>query len=106
MPKKQKNENNKRKFDTVELGGVYFNIRTHEIIGFIPAGKLQTEIEVDLIALSVDLFSVKNDFIYTQLSYIHTLNFQKAKRFLKRKEVSFSSKKERRKRILDLLNDW
>ncbi len=54
MPEKPQNENNKRKFDTVEFGGVYFNIRTHEIIGFIPAEKLQTEIDVDLIALSVD----------------------------------------------------
>ncbi len=54
MPEKQQNENDERMVDTVELGGVYFNIRTHEIIGFIPAEKLQTEIDVDLIALSVD----------------------------------------------------
>jgi hypothetical protein len=40
--------------DTVELGGVYFNIRTYEIIGFIPEEKLKNEIAVDLIALSVD----------------------------------------------------
>ena len=40
--------------DTVELGGVYFNIRTHKIVGFIPDEKLKNEIDVDLIALSVD----------------------------------------------------
>ncbi|MDR2980006.1 MAG: hypothetical protein LBV02_06170 [Bacteroidales bacterium] len=49
-------------------------------------------------------FAVKNDFIYTQLSYIHTLNFQKAKKYLKKQEFSFSSKKERRNKIIDLLN--
>jgi hypothetical protein len=40
--------------DTVELGSVYFNIRTYEIVGFIPEEKLKNEIAVDLIALSVD----------------------------------------------------
>ncbi|MCL1850863.1 MAG: hypothetical protein FWF70_05625 [Bacteroidetes bacterium] len=52
---------------------------------------------------SYGTFSVKNDFIYTQLSYIHTFNFLKAKKYLKRQEYSFSSKKERRKKIIDLL---
>jgi hypothetical protein len=51
---------------------------------------------------SIGAFSVKNDFIYTQLSYIHTLNFQKAKRYLKKNDYTFSSKKERRKKIFDL----
>ena len=54
---------------------------------------------------SYGTFAVKNDFIYTQLSYIHTFNFQKAKRYVKRQEFSFS-KKERRSKILDLLNIW
>ena len=54
---------------------------------------------------SYGTFAVKNDFIYTQLSYIHTLNFQKAKRYLKSQDFTFSSKKERRGKILDLLNE-
>ncbi len=33
---------------------MYFDIRNYEIVGFIPDEKLKTEIEVDLIALSVD----------------------------------------------------
>jgi len=40
--------------DTVELGSVYFNIRTNNITGFIPAEKLKNEIAVDLIAISID----------------------------------------------------
>ena len=40
--------------DTVELGNVYFNIRTNNITGFIPAEKLKNEIAVDLIAISID----------------------------------------------------
>jgi len=55
---------------------------------------------------SYGTFSVKNDFIYTQLSYIHTLNFQKAKKYVKKNDYSFSSKKERRKKIYELLNVW
>ena len=51
-------------------------------------------------------FFVKNDFIYTQLSYIHTLNWQKAKKYVKKQEYSFSSKKERRGKILEVLKDW
>jgi len=51
-------------------------------------------------------FSVKNDFIYTQLSYIHTLNWQKANKYLKKQEYSFSSKKERNKKIIELLDIW
>jgi len=55
---------------------------------------------------SYGTFAVKNDFIYTQLAYIHTFNFQKAKRYLKKQEYSFSSKKERRKKIFELLDAW
>jgi hypothetical protein len=55
---------------------------------------------------SYGTFSVKNDFIYTQLSYIHTFNFLKAKRYLKKNEYSFSSKKERRKKIFEMLKAW
>ena len=40
--------------DTVELGNVYFNIRTNKIAGFISAEKLKNEVAVDLIAISVD----------------------------------------------------
>jgi len=55
-----------------------------------------------LIPLSGGNFFVKNDFFYTQISYIHTLNWQKAKRYLKKQEYSFSSKKERREKIYEL----
>jgi hypothetical protein len=55
---------------------------------------------------SYGTFSVKNDFIYTQLSYIHTLNWQKAKKYVKKQEYSFSSKKERRGKIVELLGHW
>ena len=55
---------------------------------------------------SYGTFAVKNDFIYTQLSYIHTLNFQKAKKYLKKQEYSFSSKHERKKKIIEMLNVW
>jgi hypothetical protein len=33
------------------------------------------------------IFAVRNDFIYTQFSYIHTLNYQKAKKCLKKQEL-------------------
>jgi hypothetical protein len=49
-------------------------------------------------------FTVRNDFIYTQLSYIHTLNWQKAKKYLKKNNYSFDTKKERKKKILELLS--
>jgi hypothetical protein len=42
----------------------------------------------------------------TMLSYIHTFNWEKTKRYIKKQEYSFSSKKERRKKIIDLLNAW
>jgi len=40
--------------DTLEVGNVYFNIRTNKIVGFIPAEKLEKEVPVDLIAISID----------------------------------------------------
>ena len=55
---------------------------------------------------SYGTFSIKNDFIYTQLSYIHTLNWFKAKKYVKKHDYSFSSKKERRQEIIKLLKDW
>ena len=55
---------------------------------------------------SYGTFAVKNDFIYTQLSYIHTFNFLKAKKYVKKQEYSFSSKKERRRKIIEMLNVW
>jgi len=54
---------------------------------------------------SYGTFSVKNDFIYTQLSYIHTFNWQKARIFLKKNDVSFASKKERRKQVIEIINN-
>ena len=58
-----------------------------------------------LIPLSGGSFAVKHDFIYTQISYIHTLNWQKAKEYIKNQEYSFASKKERREKILELLKN-
>jgi len=55
---------------------------------------------------SYGTFSVKNDFIYTQLSYIHTFKFLKAKKYVKKQDWTFSSKKERRKKILEVLKVW
>jgi hypothetical protein len=57
-----------------------------------------------LLTDSYGTFAVKNDFIYTQLSYIHTFKYEKAKRYVKREGLSFASKKERRKKIFALLN--
>jgi hypothetical protein len=58
---------------------------------------------VYLLTKSYGTFSVKNDFIYIQLAYIHTFNFIKAKKYLKNNGFSFSSKKERRKKIIEML---
>jgi len=55
---------------------------------------------------SYGTFAVKNDFIYTQLSYIHTLHWQKAKKYLKKNDYSFTTKKERRKKIVEVLGNW
>ncbi|MDR1345818.1 MAG: hypothetical protein LBK03_03850 [Bacteroidales bacterium] len=57
-----------------------------------------------LLTDSYGTFAVKNDFIYTQLSYIHIFKYEKAKRYIKREGLSFTSKKERRKKIFALLN--
>jgi len=54
---------------------------------------------------SYGTFTVRNDYIYTQLSYIHTLNWQKAKKYLKKQEYYFDSKKERSGKILELLKN-
>ena len=43
------------------------------------------------ISQSWGIFAVRNDFIYTQLSYIHTLNWQKAKKYLKKQEKLVTS---------------
>ena len=57
--------------DTVELGNVYFNIRTYEIVGFIPAEKLKNEVAVDLIAISID---PKADLYWWVSPYAYCLN--------------------------------
>jgi hypothetical protein len=49
-------------------------------------------------------FSARHNFLYTQLSYIHTFNYKKARNWLKRNNISFSSKKERRRHIYEMLN--
>jgi hypothetical protein len=57
-----------------------------------------------LLTDSYGTFAVKNDFIYTRLSYIHTFKYEKAKRYIKREGFLFASKKERRQKIFALLN--
>ena len=54
---------------------------------------------------SYGTLAVKNDFIYTQLSYIHTINWQKAKKYVKKQGITFSSTKERKQEIVKLLKD-
>ena len=78
-----------------------FNAGVNLSFGNIVEGNYQYHISG-----SSGVFAVKNDFIYTQLSYIHTLNWQKAKKYVQKQEYSFSSKKERRGKILEVLKDW
>ncbi len=54
---------------------------------------------------SYGTFAIKNDFFYTQLSYIHTLNYKKAKKYLKAQGITYSTKNDRRKAIINLLNN-
>jgi len=50
--------------------------------------------------------SIHSSFIYTQLSYVHTLNYQKAKKYVKKQDYSFNTKRERREKIYELLKDY
>jgi len=53
--------------------------------------------------LSSGTFTINNNFLYFQLSYIHTFDFKSIKKQAKKNNLSFSSKKERNKYLLNLL---
>ena len=89
--------------------GLYYKLPYGDLLRFTTGVNLSFNNIIEgyyqyLLTDSYGTFAVKNDFIYTQLSYIHTLNWQKAKKYLKKQEHSFSSKKERREKIIELLN--
>jgi hypothetical protein len=48
-------------------------------------------------------FSVRHSFIYAQLSYIHTFNYEKARHWLKRNNIIFESKKDKQHYIFEML---
>jgi hypothetical protein len=88
--------------------GLYYKLPYGDLLRFTTGANISFENIVEgyylyYLGPSWGRFSVKNDFIYTQLSYIHTLGWQKAKKYVKKQEYSFSSKKERRGKILELL---
>ena len=90
--------------------GLYYKLRCGDLLRFTAGVNLSFKNIVEGtyhydLSNSSGTFTVKNDFIYTQISYIHTLNWQKAKKYLKKQEISFSSKKEQRQEILKLLKD-
>jgi len=91
--------------------GLYYKLPYGDLLRFITGinlsfGNIIEGIYVYQIPRTWGVFAVRNDFIYTQLSYIHTLYWQKAKKYVKTQEYSFASKKERRGKILELLKAW
>jgi len=48
-------------------------------------------------------YSVRHNFLYAQLSYIHTFNYEKAKRWIRRNNINFESKKDKRRYVLKML---
>jgi hypothetical protein len=90
--------------------GLYYKLRYGDLLRFNAGVNLSFKnvIEGEYLYTylqGIGTFSAKNDFIYTQFSYIHTLNFQKAKKYVKRQGASFSSNKERRGKIIELLKN-
>jgi len=91
--------------------GLYYNLPYGDLLRFTAGINLSfsNTLEGDYLYYltgSFGTFSIKHDFIYTQLSYIHTLNWQKAKKYLKKHDYSFATKKERRKKIVEVLGNW
>jgi hypothetical protein len=71
--------------------GLYYKLRYGDLLRFTAGVNLSFKNMVEgtyiyYLSNSFGTFSVKNDFIYTQFSYIHTLNYQKAKKYLKKQE--------------------
>jgi len=101
----------KIRFDLLLGIGLYYNLPYGDLLRFTTGVNISFNPIVEgyyvyFLTDSYGTFSVKNDFIYTQLSYIHTFNYQKTKKYLKKQDFSFSSKKERRKKIIEMLNVW
>lgn len=48
--------------------------------------------------------SLRHNYMFAQLGYFHTFNFEKAKRMVKKQNLNFSSKKEQRNYIIKMLN--
>jgi len=91
--------------------GLYYQLPYGDLLKFTAGINMSFKNEYEgyykyFVIESYGTYSVKNDFIYTQLSYIHTLNWQKAKKYLKKQEYWFSSKKERNEMIIEMLNIW
>jgi len=91
--------------------GLYYKLPYGDLLRFTTGVNLSFKNIIEghyvyQLSQSWGVFTAKNDFIYTQLSYIHTLNWQKAKKYLKKQEFSFSSKKERRQDIIKMLKSW
>ena len=71
--------------------GLYYKLPYGDLLRFTAGVNLSFKNIVEgtyiyYLSNSVGTFAVKNDFIYTQFSYIHTLNYQKAKKYLKKQE--------------------
>jgi len=91
--------------------GLYYQLPYGDLVRFIVGfnNSFHNIIEGDYLYYlsgSFGKFAVKNDFIYTQFAYIHTLNWQKAKKYVKKQEYTFASKKERREKMYELLRTW
>ena len=71
--------------------GLYYKLPYGDLLRFTAGVNLSFKNIVEgtyiyYLSNSFGTFAVKNDFIYTQFSYIHTLNWQKAKKHLKKQE--------------------
>jgi hypothetical protein len=71
--------------------GLYYKLPYGDLLRFTTGVNLSFKNIVEgyyvyEISQSWGIFAVRNDFIYTQISYIHTLNWQKAKKYLKKQE--------------------
>jgi len=72
--------------------GLYYKLRYGDLLRFTAGVNLSFKNIVEgtyyyYLSNSFGTFAAKNDFIYTQFSYIHTLNFKKAKKYLKKQEL-------------------
>lgn len=49
--------------------------------------------------------ALRHNYLFTQLGYFHTFNFEKAKRSVKKQHLNFNNKKEQRDYIIKMLNE-